>query len=166
MAAVNCLCFSNKQVCRDVQLTAENNRITVSQYATSCYYKVVHNFELKIKRQPKKAKIRGYRRNKFRSLQFTNTVVKYCTAYHKQGGIKNMIDYKSQNENLSPRTHHNQTANSDSTAWWTDTAVTSRKQKSDAAAAHKWVFIRAEPEWHKKVIAICVAGRDEKGRCR
>jgi hypothetical protein len=62
-------------------------------------------------------------------------------------------------------TLHNQTANSDLTAWWTDTAVTSSKQKSDAA--HKGGFIRAEPEQYKKVMAICVAGRDEEQvRCR
>ena len=59
-----------------------------------------------------------------------------------------MIDYKSQNENLSPRTHHNQTANSDSAAGWTDTAATSRKKKSDAE--HKQgVFVGAEPARYK-----------------
>ena len=63
-----------------------------------------------------------------------------------------MIDYKSENENLSPRTHHNQTANSDSAAGWTDTAATSCKKKSDAE--------------HKQGVFVG-AGRDqEQSPCR
>jgi len=78
-----------KQGCRDVQLKAENNRITVSPYATSCYH--IYSTIAKKKIGSLKSKITTQR-------QISETAVhKYSSAvaglYCIYTTISRMMDY-------------------------------------------------------------------------
>lgn len=165
LASLKCLCFWNKQGCRDVQLKAENNRITVSPYATSCYH-IYSTIAKKYKRGSLKSKNTTQRQISETAVHKYSSAVAglYCIpqagSYHEW-----WIIYKPENENqTSPHTHHhNQTANLDSAEGCTVSLAVSRDPMQHTRRYLSEEYQHSIGRWWRS----CVAGRDqEHGRFR